>query len=131
MSQHKEFWTNLLNWTFLSIPRFDYEKKILMRWLKFWLMQKSFWLNINFEYFKHVYKMSVTECMYVTSVPLKKIGTCICHWLIVPLLWILWQILISYCKFILPKALKWGILHVCTMIIYQDIPKNKYRLLSF
>ena len=58
----------------------------------------------------------------ITSVPLKKIVTCICHWLIVPLLWILWQILISYCKFIMPKALKWGILHICTLVIYQDIP---------
>ena len=56
-----------------------------------------------------------------TSVPLKKIVTCICHWLIVPLLWILCQILISYCKFIMPNALKWDILHICTLVIYQDM----------
>ena len=48
------------------------------------------------------------------------------HLLVVPLSWILWQILISYCKFIMPKVLKWGILHICTLVTYQDIPKNKY-----
>ena len=56
-----------------------------------------------------------------TFVPLKKIVACICHWLIVTLLWILWKILITYCKFIMAKVLKWGILHICTLIIYQDI----------
>ena len=68
----------------------------------------------------------------LTTVPLKKIVTCMYwHLLIVPLSWILWQILISHCKFIMPKALKWGILHICTLFIYKDIPTNKYKLLSF
>ena len=53
------------------------------------------------------------------------------HLLIVPLSWILWQILISYCKFIMPKALKWGILHICTLFIYQDIPNHKYNLFKW
>ena len=65
------------------------------------------------------------------SVPLKKIVTCSSHRLIVPLLWILWQISISYCKFLMPKALKWGILHICNLVIYQEMSKHKYKLLSF
>ena len=66
-----------------------------------------------------------------TFVPLKKIVACICHWLIVTLLWIVWHILITYCKFIMPKALKWGILHIFTLVIYEVILKNKYKSLSF
>ena len=31
----------------------------------------------------------------------------------------------------MPNALKWGILHICTLVIYQDIPNLKYKLLSF
>ena len=53
------------------------------------------------------------------------------HLLLVPLSWILWQILISYCKFIMPKALKWGILHICTLVIYQDIPENQIQVTIF
>ena len=85
-------------------------------------------VQIHFCFFKWNMYLSKTV---LTSVPLKKIVTCICHWLIVPLLWILWQILISYCKFIMPNALKWGMLHICTLVIYQDIPNHKYKLLSF
>ena len=40
----------------------------------------------------------------VTSVPLKKIVKCISNRLIVPLLWILLHVSISYCKFLMPKA---------------------------
>ena len=29
------------------------------------------------------------------------------------------------------KALKLGILYICTLLIYQDIPNHKYKLLSF
>ena len=63
------------------------------------------------------------------SVPFKKIVTYISHQLIVPLLWILWQVSISYCKFLMLKALKWGILPICTLVIHQNILKNKYKLL--
>ena len=71
--------------------------------------------------------ISVKTKHRIKSVPLKKIVTCISHWLIVPLLWILWQVSISYCKFLMPKALKWVILHICTLVIHPDILKNKYK----
>ena len=69
----------------------------------------------------------------LTSVLIKKIVTCISHQPTVPLLWILWQFLLQilYCKFLMPKALKWGIFYTCTLVIHQDILKNKYKLLSF
>ena len=31
------------------------------------------------------------------------------------------QILISYCKFSMPKALKWGVLRLCTLTFQYDI----------
>ena len=31
----------------------------------------------------------------------------------------------------MPKGLKLGILHICTLVIHQDIHKDKYKLLSF
>ena len=36
---------------------------------------------------------------------------------------IFYQILISYCKFIMLKALKWGMLGFCTMIFQKDMDK--------
>ena len=47
------------------------------------------------------------------------------------LLWIFWQILISYCKFLMPRPLKWGILGACIIILSQDIHKNAGRYLSW
>ena len=41
------------------------------------------------------------------------------------------QILISYCKFIMSKALKWGISHVYTLDFHQDIPKNAWKYFSW
>ena len=37
------------------------------------------------------------------------------------LLWLFWQILISYCKFLMPRPLKWGILGAGTIILSGDI----------
>ena len=31
-----------------------------------------------------------------------------------------WQSVISYCKILMVKALKWGILRICTWILYED-----------
>ena len=31
----------------------------------------------------------------------------------------------------MPKALKWGILDICTLFIYQDIPKKKIQVTIF
>ena len=39
----------------------------------------------------------------------------------------LWQILISYCKFIMPKALKWDMLSLSISIFHWDIPKNEWK----
>ena len=40
---------------------------------------------------------------------------------------IFWQIVISYCKFLMSKALKWNILGVCTIIVSKDIYKNLWK----
>ena len=37
--------------------------------------------------------------------------------------WLFWQILISYCKFLMSKLLKWGITEACTIILSKDIHK--------
>ena len=39
----------------------------------------------------------------------------------------LWQILISYCKFIMPKPLKWDMLSLSISIFHWDIPKNEWK----
>ena len=64
----------------------------------------------------------------LTCVTLKKIPTIV--FVIVPLLYKISHMLISYCKFIMPKALKWGILHICTFNFHQDIPKNAWKYLK-
>ena len=39
------------------------------------------------------------------------------------LLWLFWQILISYCKFLMPRPLKWSILGAHTIILSKNIHK--------
>ena len=39
------------------------------------------------------------------------------------LLWLFWQILISYCKFLMPRPLKWSILGAHTIILSKKIHK--------
>ena len=39
------------------------------------------------------------------------------------LLWLFWQILISYCKFLMPRPLKWSILGAHTKILSKNIHK--------
>ena len=46
------------------------------------------------------------------------------HIVIVALLSIFWYILISYCKSIMPRPLKWGILGGSTIILSENIHKN-------
>ena len=40
------------------------------------------------------------------------------------LLWLFWQILISYCKFLMPRPLKWSILGAHTIILSKNIHKG-------
>ena len=49
---------------------------------------------------------------------------------IVPLLYKMWHMLTSYCKFIMPKGLKWSILCLCILIPYQDIHKKAWQYLK-
>ena len=39
------------------------------------------------------------------------------------MVWIFWQILISYSKFLMTRPLKWGIIGACTIIWSRDIHK--------
>ena len=41
-------------------------------------------------------------------------------------LWLFWQILIQYCKFLMPRPLKWGILGASTIILSKDIDKYAF-----
>ena len=41
------------------------------------------------------------------------------------LLWLFWQILISYCKFLMPRPLKWSILGAHTILLSKNIHKVK------
>ena len=45
----------------------------------------------------------------------------------VTLLWPFWQILISYCKFLMSRPFKWDILGICTIIVSKDIHKNLWK----
>ena len=42
-------------------------------------------------------------------------------------LWLFWQILIQYCKFLMPRCLKRGIIGASTIILSKDI--NKYAFM--
>ena len=53
------------------------------------------------------------------------------HYRIVSVSYLFWQILISYCKFIMQNALKWGSIHICIIVFHQDILKKFEKLLSF
>ena len=44
---------------------------------------------------------------------------------------ILWQILISFCKFLMLKALKWDIFHLCASIFLGDIHKEAWSFVNF
>ena len=44
----------------------------------------------------------------------------------VTVLWFFWQILIQYCKFLMPRPLKRGILGASTIILSKDIDKYAF-----
>ena len=41
-------------------------------------------------------------------------------------LWLFWQILIQYCKFLMPRPLRWGIPDPSTIILSKDIDKYAF-----
>ena len=41
-------------------------------------------------------------------------------------LWLSWQILIWYCKFLMPRPVKWGMLGASTIILSKDIDKYAF-----
>ena len=41
-------------------------------------------------------------------------------------LWLFWQILIQYCKFLMPRPLKWGILGASTILLSKDIDEYAF-----
>ena len=47
----------------------------------------------------------------------------------VTLLWLFWQILISYCKFLMPRPLKWTIPGAHTIILSKNIQKSQRQIM--
>ena len=95
-------WPQLINWWSLIG---EWGECVTTHYSKAKLFQEATVFNVIFTY---------TWNKYMFHLKLN-------HTLIVTVLWLFWSILISYCKFFMPRPLKWGILGARTIILTEDI----------